>query len=125
MVCVDGAAYILRRDPDLVRVPDISFVARDHIPEDGLRLVFWPFAPDLAIEIVSPNDRPGEVQTKVGEYLAAGSRAVWVMWPERRALTVHWPDGGSIELGPDDEIGGGDVLPGFRVKVGALFDTDA
>ncbi len=125
MVCVDGAAYILRRDPDLVRVPDVSFVARDRIPVGGLGLVFWPFAPDLAVEIVSPNDRPGEVRTKVGEYVAAGARAVWVMSPARQALTVHRPNSASVTLGPDDEVDGGDVLPGFRVRVRDLFDIDA
>ena len=108
-----------------MRVPDASFVARERIPAGGVPVGFWPFAPDLAVEILSPNDRPDEVYAKIGEYPAAGTHAVWVMWPERRALTAHRPDGVTIELGPDDEVDGGKVLPGFRVRVGELFDIDS
>ena len=80
-VWVDGTAFIIARDPDVVRVPDVAFVARNRVPAVDVRAGFVPFAPDLAVEIVSPNDRPGEVQTKIGEYLGAGSRAVWVILP--------------------------------------------
>ncbi len=119
----DGTSYVLRHDPALVRIPDVSFVARDRIPADGIPVGFIPFAPDLAVEIVSPFDRPGEVQAKVGEYLAAGTRLVWVLWPRSRAVTVHAAGGTTRELGEADELDGGEVLPGFRVRVADLFEV--
>ncbi len=77
----DGVGYIIRRDPDVVRIPDASFVSRARIPAGGVPRGFWPFAPDLAVEIVSPGDSATELRAKVREYLDAGTRLVWVVWP--------------------------------------------
>ncbi len=84
---------------------------------------FCPVPPDLAVEIVSPNDRFSDVQAKVREYLAAGTRLVWVVWPEGRSVIVHGADG-VVELGPEDVLSGADVLPGFEVRVGQLFEQE-
>ena len=120
LVLPDGSAYILRRYPDLLRIPDVSFVSWDRVPEDGAPEGFWIGAPDLAIEVVSPHDRAEDIHEKVHEYLAAGTRLVWILWPKRRAVSVHAPDFNQ-ELGPDNLLSGGDVLPGFQVQVSALF----
>ena len=117
----DGVGYILGRHPDLVRIPDASYVAREHVPEGDIPEGFWSIAPDLAVEVVSPHDRAEDVHGKVGEYLAAGTRLVWVLWPRSRAVTVHAAGGETRELGAADELDGGDVLPGFRVGVASLF----
>jgi Uma2 family endonuclease len=122
LVFTDGLAYILGRNPDRVRIPDVSFVAREHVPAGGVPAGFWPGAPDLAVEIVSPNDRAEDVREKVREYLAGGVRLVWVLWPSSRSVSVHAPGAPTRELGPDDELDGGALLPGFRVGVTALFD---
>ncbi len=119
----DGVGYIIRRDPDVVRIPDASFVSRGRIPAGGVPRGFWPFAPDLAVEIVSPGDTATELRAKVREYLDAGARLVWVVWPDERAVTVYGPAGEVRELGPGDELDGGDVLPGFRVPVAELFQV--
>jgi Uma2 family endonuclease len=119
----DGIGYVLSSDPPRMRVPDVSFVSRDRIPTTGIPDGFWPEAPDLAVEIVSPNDRAESVHAKVGEYLAAGTRTVWVLWPSTRSATVHHAGGRVQELGPDRNLDGGDVLPGFSVRVGDLFDV--
>ncbi len=124
LVFTDGLAYILGRNPDTVRIPDASFVSRERIPESGIPEGFWPGAPDLAVEIVSPNDRAEDVHDKVRDYLAAGARLVWVLWPKSRSLTVYTPDGQARELGPEQELDGGDVLPGFRVPVASLFAVE-
>jgi Uma2 family endonuclease len=121
VVSGDGTGYLLYRDPDLVRIPDVSFVARERVPAGGVPEGFWPFAPDLVVEIVSPNDRAEDVQGKVREYLAAGTRLVWVVWPRLRLVTMHEAGGGYRERGPDDDLDGGDVLPGFRVRVAELL----
>jgi Uma2 family endonuclease len=120
----DGVGYIISRDPDVVRVPDVSFIARERLPAGGVPEGFIPFAPDLAVEIVSPNDRAQEVHAKVREYLAAGTRMVLVLWPKDRAATAYGPGMEARELGPEDEWDGGDVLPGFRARVGELFAVE-
>jgi Uma2 family endonuclease len=120
----DGLGYIISRDPDVVRVPDVSFVARERIPAGGIPEGFIPFAPDLAVEVVSPNDRADDVHDKVREYLGAGTRMVLVLWPKHRSVSVHEPGLVARELGPEDELDGGDVLPGFRVRVGELFAVE-
>ncbi len=125
LVFTDGVAYILGHNPDTVRIPDASFVSRERIPESGIPEGFWPGAPDLAVEIVSPNDRAEDVHDKVRDYLAAGTRLVWVLWPKSRSLTVYTPDGQARELGPEQELDGGDVLPGFRAPVAALFAVES
>ena len=118
----DGTAYVLRRGPDRVRIPDVSFVSWARVPIEGVPDEgFWPFAPDLAVEIVSPGDRASDVHTKVEEYLAAGTRLVWVLWPQERLVTTRAAGGQPRELGPDDELEGGEVLPGFRIRVSELF----
>lgn len=111
--------FTLARNPDTVRAPDVAFVAADRRPADGPG--FPDLAPDLAVEVVSPNDRAGEIAEKVQEWLDAGCRAVWVAHPKLKRLVVHHPDGTARMLGPEDELDGGDVLPGFRVTVAELF----
>lgn len=117
----DALAYILRRDPDVVRIPDESFIAQSRVPETGMPEGFVPFAPDLAVEILSPNDRATAVHDKVHEYLECGTRLVWVVWPRRRSVTVYLPEAAAREIESDEELDGGDVLPGFRVTVAELF----
>jgi len=117
----DGLGYILRRNPDTVRIPDVSVVRRERVVAGGIPEGFWPGAPDLAVEIVSPHDRAEEVHERVRDYLGAGTQQVWVLWPRSRTVTVYWPDGTARELGPDDQLTGGDLLPGFAIPVRDLF----
>ena len=119
----DNTSYILRRNPDMVRIPDVSFVSWGRVREEGVPEGYWELAPDLAVEVVSPNDRAEDVYDKVSEYLGAGTRVVWLLWPRRRMVTVRGADGAIRELGPEGELDGGDVLPGFRVRVGELFEV--
>ncbi|HET7034174.1 MAG TPA: Uma2 family endonuclease [Thermomicrobiaceae bacterium] len=123
LVFTDGVGYILGRDPDIVRIPDVSFVARERIPEGGIPEGFWPGAPDLAVEIVSPNDLAQDVVDKVHEYLEAGTRMVWVLWPRRTLVMVYQQGGQLRELGPNDELSGGEVLPGLTARVASLFEV--
>lgn len=119
----DNVGYIIIRNPDTIRIPDVSFVSWERVPEEGVPEGYWPFAPDLAVEVVSPNDRADDIHDKVREYLAAGTRAVWVMWPKRRSVTAYSPNGVARELGPGEDLDGGEALPGFRVRVGGLFEV--
>jgi len=120
-VSTAGAGFILRRTPDTVRAPDASFIAKDRIPTTGIPKSYWPFAPDLAVEVVSPGDRFDEVQTKVADYLTAGTRLVWVVNPTTRTVFVHRSARNVQALAEEDELSGEDVLPGFRCPVRRVF----
>ncbi len=123
LVMGDNVGYVLRRDPDHVRAPDVSFVAWNSAPRADELDRFIEGAPTLAVEIVSPNDRATDIHERVQDYLGAGSQQVWVLWPRTRSASVYIPDGTGRELGPDAILDGGDVLPGFSVKVGNLFEV--
>jgi Uma2 family endonuclease len=118
-----GLAYVLRRNPDQVRIPDVSFVAWDSVPPEGVPEGFWEGPPTLAVEVVSPYDRADDIHNRVQDYLDAGTRQVWVLWPQTRSVSVYRPDADTREPGPDATLDGDDVLPGFTVRVGDLFDV--
>ncbi|GLC24437.1 Uma2 family endonuclease [Roseisolibacter agri] len=118
---VAESGYVLSRRPDTVRGPDVSFIRTDRLPARAVAHRFYEGAPDLAIEIVSPGDRAGELAHKVQGYLRAGTRAVWVVYPDTRSIVAHTPDGLARLHGPDDAIDGGDVLPGFTAPVAELL----
>jgi len=120
----DGVAFVLQHDPAIVRVPDTAFISIDRIPEDGIPSGFFPAAPDIAVEVVSANDRANEVDAKVEQYLQAGTKLVWVVWPDAQAVTVHTPDRVARRLQSHESLDGADVLPGFVVHVEHLFDVD-
>lgn len=123
LVRPDGLAYVLRRGPDQVRIPDVSFVAWESVPEGEISESFWEGAPTLAVEVVSPNDRADDIYERVQDYLEAGSRQVWVLRPRQRSVSIYRPDGDTRELGPDALLDGSDILPGFSVRVGNLFEV--
>jgi Uma2 family endonuclease len=108
-------------NPDTVRAPDIAFVRRERIPEAGVPKNFWDIAPDLAVEVVSPGDTFNEVDEKVEDWLAAGVRAVWIVNPKGRTVTVYRSPKQVAILTERDELDGGEVVPGFRCPVSELF----
>ncbi len=113
--------YRLERDPDTVRAPDVSFLAAARIPPTGLPVGFIDGAPDLAVEVVSPDDTAAEVEAKVQEYLGHGSRLVLVVHPRTMTVTAYLPDGSARVLRDRDMVEGGDVVPGFALPVRELF----
>jgi Uma2 family endonuclease len=116
--------YILARDPDIVRGPDISYVRAERIPATGLpEEGFWTLAPDLAVEIVSPHETADEVREKVRDFLAAGTPMVWTIYPRTREVIVHTSDGLARTYGSTDPLAFPDVLPGFTCTVAELFDV--
>jgi len=113
--------YVLASDPDTVRGPDASFVSADRLVTARRCGPYLLGAPDLAVEVVSPNDSRREVAEKVAEYLAAGARAVWVIDPRPQTVTVHAPDRDPETLGRKDILQGDPYLPGLRLRVADLF----
>jgi len=113
--------FLLRRNPDLVRAPDVSILLNEHIPPDGIPGGFIPATPDLVVEVVSPNDGAEEVQRKVQDWLNAGVPLLWLMYPGLRRVVVHAPGQPMLILGENDILDGGAVLPGFSCRVADLF----
>ena len=114
--------YILRRNPDTVRAPDIGFVRRARVPRSGIPKSFWPFPPDLAVEIVSPNDRLSLVEAKAWDWISAGTREVWVVNPRTREVRVH-SKGKAVRILDDRAVLKCRLLPGFSLKVSEIFTS--
>jgi len=117
-----GAAetgFLLARDPDTVRAPDLAFVRAERAPPPSRG--YYPGAPDLAVEVLSPDDRPAYVRDKVGEWLEAGALAVWVVGPQRRTVAVHRTGEEPRLLDETETLRGGEPLPGFVLRVRDLF----
>lgn len=118
----DGG-FVLTRAPDTVRSPDVAFVRSERLTDDAeSQERFLELAPDLAVEVLSPSNHAREMSDKVLEYLAAGTRLVWVVEPRRRIVTVYTPDRTARILREDELLDGGDALPGFSLPVRALVD---
>jgi len=114
--------FVLRRDPDTVRAPDVSFFIAGRALPTARRPAFWEVAPDLVVEIVSTWDTVAEVQAKVRDWLEFGVRLVWVFYPETRTVQVIASLQERFTLTEADTLDGGDVLPGFSCSVAELFE---
>lgn len=116
--------YILFKNPDgknTVRAPDVGFISAGRVPKSGLPDGYFPGAPDLAVEVISPNDEADDVQLRVTQFLKYGTRMVVLVYPKSKTVMVHTPSG-SFTLDIDDEFDGGDVLPNFRLSVRDIFE---
>ncbi len=113
--------FQIAHDPDTVRAPDVAFVARERIPPEGEPDGYWAIAPDLVVEVASPHDSATYLQAKVTEWLEAGVRSVWVVYPDSRSVVVHEPSGHATTLREDDVLDGGEILPDFSCEVKEIF----
>ena len=116
-----GTGFLLRRDPDTVRAPDVAFVSSERLGTDEAPAGFLKMAPDLAVEVVSPSDSAAAVQSKVEDWLGAGTRLVWVVYPDTRSVTVYRSLNEAEVLSEPDALDGAPVLTDFAVPVGDLF----
>lgn len=107
--------------PNRVRKPDVSFVRRDRMPPEGIPRGMFRVAPDLAAEVVSPNDEYDDIDEKVADYYDAGVPLVWVVSPKTRTVLVYRPDGSARRLRETDDLTADPVVPGFRVRIADLF----
>lgn len=119
-VCGAETGFMLERSPDTVRAPDVAFVsAARHVNATA----FFPGPPDLAVEVVSPSDTFSRVQEKALSWLESGTKAVWVVDPAARAVTVYQPDGNRLLRG-DVVLTDADLLPGLEIPIAELFAID-
>lgn len=114
--------FLLSRNPDTVRAPDVGFVTKERLKAQQNSSKFFEGAPDLAVEVLSPSNTQVEMMDKVADFLNAGSRLVWIINPARRSVTVY--DAAQQDpqvLQSTDTLHGGDLLPGFSLQVSKLF----
>lgn len=120
----EQGGYIIERFPDTVRAPDVAFIGKERAV---MTSKFAPVPPDLAVEVISPNDSWKELRDKALEYLRAGVRMVWLVDPVGQTAEIYRPaDDGSVNLrviGIDGVLEGVDVLPGFSLAMRDLFAT--
>ncbi len=117
----DGGLQIFESHPGRVRFGDGAFISRNRLPSrpsDGHLKV----APELVIEVISPNDEAADVNAKVREYLSAGVLLVWVVYPDSRSIDVYRASANNSQLSVEDTLSGEDVVPGFELPVAEIFD---
>ncbi len=121
LILAAETGFLLSRDPDTIRAPDVAFVSRDRAESAVSDETYWPGAPDLAVEVVSPSDRSGDIDAKVKAWLDGGCNMVWLVNPAWRTVTVYRSATRITTLTENDELTGGDVVEGFRCRVGDIF----
>lgn len=114
--------FLLSERPPTVRAPDVAYVRAERVPNHYFR-GYFKGAPDLAIEILSPSNRPGAMLHKVAQFLEAGAIAVWVVDPETRTVVIHEQTALPCIMHEDDVLDGGELLPGLRLQVKSLFPS--
>jgi len=119
-VCTNDTGTVVERDPDTVRGPDVMLF-EDVTNYDELEIKFAEEPPLLAVEVLSPNDKPAEVRERIAQQLQFGTRWVWVVDPSKRNVTVYRPGQEPYVVAENEELTGEDVLPGFRCRVAEFF----
>lgn len=114
--------FLLPLHPATVRGPDVAFISKERLPPGEVPTGFWPLAPDVAVEVLSPSNTAAQMQEKVLEYLEAGSRLVWVVDPRSRTVTVWRPPARGRVLREEEVLDGVDVVRGLRLEVADIFD---
>ena len=114
--------FRLAENPDTVRAPDIAFIAKKNLPEHEPQEGFWPGAPDLAIEVLSPSDRAGQVAEKIQAWLDAGVTQVWIVDPRLKTIAVYRSTSSAVLVAADQQLDLGDILSGFVLDMSEVFE---
>ena len=125
---VGGSGVWTERDPDTVRAPDVQFYSAQRLPLDDQTTGYIEIAPDLVVEVRSPNDSLAKLRDKANMWIDVGVRIVWVVIPEQRIIETYRPEHEPMALSGDDQLDGLDVLPGFSCSLDSIFgpaDQDA
>jgi len=120
-VCAAETGFLLATEPDTVRAADVAFIRQERIEPEAEPEGYWPGAPDLAVEVVSPNDLYTEVDEKVTDWLDAGTRMVVVVNPRKRTVTVYRSLHQIEVLREQDVLDGSDIVRGWSLPVAAIF----
>jgi len=113
--------FYIFQNPDTVRAPDSAFVGNEKLAKYGISKGYFPDAPDLAVEVVSPNDKKKDVEDKIQDYLKAGVKLIWIIYPQKQFVAVYRQSKIVSILFETDELEGEDVIPNFRLPLEKVF----
>lgn len=114
--------FELESEPEqTVRAPDVAFVSKERIPPDDEQSGFWAIAPDLAVEIISPSETASQIQGKMQDYLTAGVRLIWLVYPASKTVVEYRSATQIRHLTIEENLEGGEVIPGFKYSLQQLF----
>lgn len=123
VVVAAETGFKIFQNPDTVRAPDSAFIGKEKLAKHGITQKFFPDAPDLAVEVVSPSDKKKEIEEKIQDYLKAGVGLIWIIYPRKQLIAVYRQSKIVSILFETDELEGEDVLPNFRFPVGKIFEN--
>jgi Uma2 family endonuclease len=123
VLCGSQAGFRMSPGGNL-RSPDVSFTRKERLPDGRVPDGFGDVAPDLCVEVISPSEERADMERKLREYFAAGAEQVWHLFPDTQQVTVFFSPSETATFGSDDEVNGGDLLPGFRSRVRNLFAVE-
>ena len=115
--------FKLTSNPDTVLAPDFAFVTTEHFAAGSKTEGYWPGPPDLAVEVLSPSDRPGRVKTKISRWLGFGVKQLWIVDPKSRTVTVYRSTIDTTTFSGSDYLESQDLLPGFRISLEKIFGS--
>jgi Uma2 family endonuclease len=113
--------FTIARNPDTTRAPDVAFVRTERVPA-GYRRGFFDGPPDLAVEVLSPDDRASDVLSKIDEWLSAGATSVWIADPQTRSIEIYRQGRQVVRYARDDCLRDEPTLPGFELKLSEVFE---
>lgn len=119
----DNIGFKLTSNPDTVLGPDISFLTKERLQEGHDIQGYWPGPPDLAVEVLSPSDRPSMVRTRISRLFGYGVRQLWILNPKNSTVTVYRSPSDSVTFSGSDYLEAQDLLPGFRISLDSIFST--
>jgi Uma2 family endonuclease len=116
------AGFQLTWNPDTVLGPDISFISKERLKEVGEIIKgYWQGPPDLAVEVLSPSDRPGKVKQKISRWFSFGTKQLWIVDPKHSTVTVYRSPVDTTTFSGSDYLEASDLLPGFRISLDRIF----
>ncbi len=113
--------FILKRNPDTVRAPDVAFVTAERAARQSQETGFFEGAPDLAVEVISPSETMDEIENKLFDYLNAGTQVVWLVFPRTQSITAYRSLTDIRTYSVEDAIDCAELLPGFTLTVKEIF----